>query len=69
MILNSNEIAIRDAARLIAVRCRRVIQAVLRDEEVADAEAEFRRIAEEIIRRKGPFLSNSQRGNAVPPAT
>ena len=42
---------IKKAARIIAVRCRHVIQAVLRDEEKADCDHEFSEIAETVIRR------------------
>ena len=42
---------IKKAARVIAVRCRHVIQAVLRDEEKADCDHEFTTIAETVITR------------------
>lgn len=38
-------------ARRIAIRCRRVIQSVLREEEWADCDALFRAIAKEELRK------------------
>lgn len=47
--------AIRKAARLIAKRCRRVIQGLLRDEEKGECDREFMRIAERVIRELPAF--------------
>lgn len=46
---------IRKAACIIAVKCRRIIQGLLRDEEVADADREFAEIAEAVIRDLSAF--------------
>ena len=49
---------IHKAACRIAVRCRNIIQAVLREEEWGDADREFYRVAREVLeefeRRAGP---------------
>jgi hypothetical protein len=55
MIQNPDDIEIRKAAAIIAVRCRRVVMSVLRDEELAEADREFSEIAEAVIRELAAF--------------
>ena len=55
MIRNPDDLEIRKVANLIAVKARNVIMSLLRDEEIADCDAEFSRIAEEAIRQLSPY--------------
>ena len=42
---------VEQAAQTIALRCRRAIQAILREEERADCDAEFEAIAKDVLRK------------------
>ncbi len=44
--MDDPDIEIRKAARIIAIRCRSVIQSLLRDDERHDCDEEFARIIE-----------------------
>lgn len=46
---------IEKAAATIARRCRRVIQSILREEEVADCDQEFQEIAAEVMKELAAF--------------
>ena len=55
MIETPTDPEIRKAAGIIAVRCRRVIQGLLREEEVGDCDYEFREIAAAVMKELAAF--------------
>ncbi len=48
------------AACKIAVKCRHVIQGLLRDEEIADADMEFYQVAMEIMKELSAFKAGGK---------
>jgi hypothetical protein len=49
---------IHKAACKIAVQCRRIIQGLLRDEEIVDCDREFYRVARQIIEQLAAHKQN-----------